>query len=99
MVHPIPAIQPHFQAKFVSSLLTLSFHSDILKIVLAVILPPLGVFLERGCGADLCINVLLTILGKSLDDLPRIAGVLCSIQSLASFPPSLGLAGMRHASR
>lgn len=37
--------------------------SDIFKIILAVILPPLGVFLERGCGADFCINVLLTILG------------------------------------
>ncbi|RKP14070.1 putative plasma membrane proteolipid 3 [Piptocephalis cylindrospora] len=37
--------------------------SDILKIVAAVLLPPLGVLLERGCGADLCINILLTILG------------------------------------
>ncbi|KAJ7757114.1 plasma membrane proteolipid 3 [Mycena metata] len=37
--------------------------SDILKIIAAVILPPLGVFLERGCGTDLLINVLLTVLG------------------------------------
>ncbi|KAI4600786.1 plasma membrane proteolipid Pmp3 [Pestalotiopsis sp. 9143b] len=37
--------------------------SDIFKIILAIILPPVGVFLERGCGADFCINVLLTILG------------------------------------
>ncbi|KAI9229324.1 MAG: hypothetical protein DHS80DRAFT_14141 [Piptocephalis tieghemiana] len=37
--------------------------SDILKIIAAVLLPPLGVLLERGCGADLCINILLTILG------------------------------------
>ncbi|KAJ6496587.1 hypothetical protein C8R47DRAFT_1212892 [Mycena vitilis] len=37
--------------------------SDILKIIAAVILPPLGVFLERGCGADLLINILLTVLG------------------------------------
>jgi len=37
--------------------------SDICKIILAVILPPIGVFLERGCGADLFINILLTILG------------------------------------
>ncbi|KAI5789719.1 putative cation transport-related protein [Peziza echinospora] len=37
--------------------------SDIFKIILAVILPPLGVFLERGCTADLFINILLTILG------------------------------------
>ena len=40
-------------------------HSDILKIILAVILPPLGVLLERGCGADLLINILLTVLGTS----------------------------------
>jgi len=39
--------------------------SDILKIILAVILPPLGVLLERGCGADLLINILLTVLGTS----------------------------------
>jgi uncharacterized membrane protein YqaE (UPF0057 family) len=39
------------------------FLSDICKIILAIILPPLGVFLERGCGADLLINILLTILG------------------------------------
>jgi len=38
-------------------------HSDIIKIVLAVLLPPLGVFLERGCGAELLIDILLTILG------------------------------------
>ncbi|KAK1827854.1 hypothetical protein QBC39DRAFT_360684 [Podospora conica] len=37
--------------------------SDICKIVFAVLLPPLGVFLEKGCGGDLCINILLTILG------------------------------------
>ncbi|QPC77645.1 hypothetical protein HYE68_008397 [Fusarium pseudograminearum] len=39
--------------------------SDICKIILAIILPPVGVFLERGCGADFFINILLTILGKS----------------------------------
>ncbi|RGP69433.1 plasma membrane proteolipid 3 [Fusarium longipes] len=37
--------------------------SDICKIILAIILPPVGVFLERGCGADFFINILLTILG------------------------------------
>lgn len=29
----------------------------------AVILPPLGVLLEKGCGCDLLINILLTCLG------------------------------------
>ena len=33
------------------------------QIIFAIILPPLGVFLERGCTADLFINILLTILG------------------------------------
>ncbi|PSK60811.1 hypothetical protein B9Z65_961 [Elsinoe australis] len=37
--------------------------SDIIKIIIAIIVPPIGVFLERGCGADLLINILLTILG------------------------------------
>ncbi|KAL4908033.1 hypothetical protein BDW74DRAFT_175819 [Aspergillus multicolor] len=37
--------------------------SDICKLIFAFILPPLGVFLERGCGADFLINICLTILG------------------------------------
>lgn len=37
--------------------------SDICKIILAVIFPPAGVFLERGCNADFWINCLLTLLG------------------------------------
>ncbi|KAG1827059.1 uncharacterized protein BJ212DRAFT_27705 [Suillus subaureus] len=37
--------------------------SDVCKIIFAIILPPLGVFLERGCTADLLINCLLTLLG------------------------------------
>jgi uncharacterized membrane protein YqaE (UPF0057 family) len=35
----------------------------LLKIVAAVLLPPLGVGLHRGLGTDFCINVLLTLLG------------------------------------
>ncbi|KAF6254296.1 putative cation transport-related protein [Scenedesmus sp. NREL 46B-D3] len=38
--------------------------SDICKFVAAVILPPLGVFLEKEvCDKDLLINILLTVLG------------------------------------
>lgn len=37
--------------------------SDICKVFFAIFLPPLGVLLERGIGADFCINILLTILG------------------------------------
>jgi uncharacterized membrane protein YqaE (UPF0057 family) len=36
---------------------------DILKIIFAVILPPLGVFLEVGITKHFWINILLTILG------------------------------------
>lgn len=36
---------------------------EIAKIILAIILPPLGVFLERGLGAQFLLNILLTILG------------------------------------
>lgn len=43
--------------------LVLTFASDICKILLAIILPPVGVFLERGCNADFLINILLTVLG------------------------------------
>lgn len=35
----------------------------ICAIVSSILLPPLGVFMMRGCGKDLCINVLLTLLG------------------------------------
>lgn len=37
--------------------------SDICKIALAIILPPVGVLFERGIGSDFFINILLTILG------------------------------------
>ncbi|KAK9764584.1 plasma membrane proteolipid Pmp3 [Basidiobolus ranarum] len=37
--------------------------SDIFKFIFAVIFPPLGVLLERGCGVDLLINIGLTLLG------------------------------------
>ncbi|RWS17483.1 plasma membrane proteolipid 3-like protein [Dinothrombium tinctorium] len=36
--------------------------SDICKFILAIIFPPLGVFAEKGCGKDLAINILLTLL-------------------------------------
>lgn len=36
---------------------------DIVKVVVAVLLPPLGVFLERGLSTTFAINILLTLLG------------------------------------
>lgn len=40
-----------------------SLLSDVLKIVLAIILPPLGVLLEVGLGKHFWLNILLTLLG------------------------------------
>lgn len=36
---------------------------DILRIILAIILPPLGVFFQVGLGKHFWINILLTLLG------------------------------------
>ena len=36
---------------------------DLIRIIAAVILPPLGVFLEVGLGKHFWINILLTLLG------------------------------------
>jgi uncharacterized membrane protein YqaE (UPF0057 family) len=69
--------------------------SDICKILLAIILPPLGVFLERGCNADFLINILLTVLGYIpvspaisinmpvlyTNILPRVSSTLCTSYS------------------
>lgn len=36
---------------------------DIIRIIFAILLPPLGVFLQVGFGAQFWINILLTLLG------------------------------------
>ena len=36
---------------------------DVLRILLAILLPPVGVFLQVGIGLHFWINILLTILG------------------------------------
>lgn len=36
---------------------------DIVRIIIAILLPPLGVFLEVGLGVQFWINVLLTLFG------------------------------------
>ncbi|GAA95088.1 uncharacterized protein L969DRAFT_18886 [Mixia osmundae IAM 14324] len=40
-----------------------SSNSDILLYFLAIFVPPISVFVKRGCHADFWINVLLFILG------------------------------------
>ncbi|KAK6464807.1 hypothetical protein DFJ63DRAFT_284220 [Scheffersomyces coipomensis] len=37
--------------------------ADIIEIIIAVILPPLGVFFKVGCSGAFFLNIILTILG------------------------------------
>lgn len=36
---------------------------DVIRIIFSILIPPLGVFLQVGLGAQFWINVLLTLLG------------------------------------
>lgn len=36
---------------------------DVIRILLAILLPPLGVFLQVGLGLQFWLNILLTLLG------------------------------------
>lgn len=36
---------------------------DILRLILSIIIPPLGVFLQVGLGTQFWLNVILTLLG------------------------------------
>jgi len=37
--------------------------ADLVRVLLSVLLPPLGVFLQEGIGTQFWLNVLLTLLG------------------------------------
>ncbi|NES83075.1 MAG: YqaE/Pmp3 family membrane protein [Moorea sp. SIO2B7] len=37
--------------------------ADLIRILIAIVLPPLGVFLQVGLGKDFWINILLTLFG------------------------------------
>lgn len=50
---------------------------DLIRIVFAVLLPPLGVFLQVGLGGQFWLNVLLTLLGY-------IPGVVHAVYIIAS---------------
>jgi uncharacterized membrane protein YqaE (UPF0057 family) len=52
---------------------------DILRIVLAIILPPLGVFLQVGLTKHFWINVVLTILGY-------VPGIVHAVWAIARYP-------------
>jgi uncharacterized membrane protein YqaE (UPF0057 family) len=50
---------------------------DFIRIIIAILLPPLGVFLQEGLGKHFWINVLLTILGY-------IPGIVHAVYIIAS---------------
>ncbi|CAG2100671.1 unnamed protein product [Medioppia subpectinata] len=63
--------------------------SDICKILFAVIFPPLGVFLEKGCECELLIAIALTCLGY-IPVMPFTCSDICKI-IFAIFLPPLGV--------
>ena len=52
MAHPVPRPARRDRASM-----------DVLRVLLAIVLPPLGVFLQVGLGLQFWLNVLLTLLG------------------------------------
>jgi uncharacterized membrane protein YqaE (UPF0057 family) len=52
-IHASPAVH----------LVSWSLTMDVLRIILAILLPPLGVFLQVGIGIHFWLNILLTLLG------------------------------------
>lgn len=50
---------------------------DIIRIIFAIILPPLGVFLQVGLGGAFWLNILLTLLGY-------IPGIVHAVYIIAS---------------
>jgi uncharacterized membrane protein YqaE (UPF0057 family) len=50
---------------------------DILRLILAILLPPLGVFLQVGIGFHFWLNILLTLLGY-------IPGIIHAVWVIAS---------------
>jgi uncharacterized membrane protein YqaE (UPF0057 family) len=51
---------------------------DVLRIIIAILLPPLGVFMQVGIGKHFWINVLLTVLGY-------IPGIIHAIWVIAKY--------------
>ena len=51
---------------------------DIIRIIVAIILPPVGVFLQVGIGKHFWINILLTLLGY-------IPGIIHAIWVIAKY--------------
>jgi uncharacterized membrane protein YqaE (UPF0057 family) len=59
----VATVGGEWRIKRVDQASTRRLSMDLLRIVIAIILPPLGVFLQVGIGKHFWINVVLTILG------------------------------------
>jgi len=46
-----------------SNMTTPKSNADVLRILLAILLPPVGVFLQVGLGVHFWLNIVLTLLG------------------------------------
>jgi len=55
--------------------------AELIELLFSILLPPIGVFLRRGCGVDLVINILLTFLGY----FPGKLGCIDTIFSLSTY--------------
>lgn len=42
---------------------TVSHQSTLLKVILAILLPPLAVFMDKGVGTQFILNIVLTLVG------------------------------------
>jgi uncharacterized membrane protein YqaE (UPF0057 family) len=61
----VDVVEPIFQNNKTKALLEKSKGNkmNLMRIILGILIPPLGVFLTVGVGATLVINILLTLLG------------------------------------
>ncbi len=58
---------------------------DVVRLLLAILLPPAGVFLQVGLGAHFWLNILLTLLGY----IPGIVHAVWTIATRPLPPPAL----------
>ena len=57
---------------------------DIIRIIFAVLLPPLGVFLQVGFGLQFWLNILLTLLGYIPGIIHAVIGLIPGVGDVAS---------------
>lgn len=62
---------------------------DTLRILVAILLPPLGVFMQEGFGKRFWVNVLLTILGY-------VPGIVHAVYVIVKYEPSRRLGASGH---